>query len=43
MNFDIELRTQEAIEALTTGVIQLWEVLATYGEEVYLAVSTFGL
>jgi hypothetical protein len=38
MNTDIVLRTQEALDAVTNGIVQIYDVMAMYGEEVYNAI-----
>lgn len=42
MYTDIELRTQEALNAIANGLIQIYDVLAEYGEEVYNAIASIG-
>lgn len=36
---DVTLLTQEALDAISNGVVQIYDILALYGEEVYNAVS----
>ena len=38
MNTDLELRAQEALNAITNGIVQIYDVMAMYGEEVYNAI-----
>jgi hypothetical protein len=38
MNTDLVLRTQEALDAITNGIVQIYDVMAVYGEEVYNAI-----
>ena len=37
---DVTLLTQEALDAISNGVVQIYDILALYGEEVYNAVAS---
>jgi len=42
MQNDIILRSQEAIDAIANGVVELYDVLTIYGEEVYNLILSMG-